>query len=103
MGLSLGTSFPLCLTGFNELPADEFSAQTNCRTTAYSRWMRGECAKSGPSREVKVSLPSAVVGALENAARVFGISLETLVARTVKSDGRVGEEGSETDMSPGPG
>jgi len=30
-----------------------------------------------------VSLPSAFVGALENAASVFGIPLETLVARIV--------------------
>jgi hypothetical protein len=29
---------------------------------------------------VNVSLPSAVVGALDNAANVLGISLETLVA-----------------------
>jgi hypothetical protein len=42
-----------------------------------------ECAKFGPSLEVKVSLPSAVVGALENAAAVLGVSLEALVVRII--------------------
>jgi hypothetical protein len=42
-----------------------------------------ECAKFGPSKEVKVSLPIAVVGALENAARVLGVSVETLVAQII--------------------
>ena len=42
-----------------------------------------ERAKFGPSQEVKVNLPSAVVRALENAASVFGIPLETLVAQIV--------------------
>jgi hypothetical protein len=43
----------------------------------------GECAKFGPWREVKVTLPSAVVGALENAAAVLGVSLETLIIRII--------------------
>ena len=43
-------------------------------------------------------MPSAVVGALENAARVFGTSLEALVAEVIQGDGRVGDEGSETEM-----
>jgi hypothetical protein len=45
-----------------------------------------ERAKFGPWREVKVSLPSAVVGALENAAAVLGVSLETLVVRIITQD-----------------
>jgi hypothetical protein len=32
---------------------------------------------------VKVTWPSAVVGALENAAKVLGVSLETLVVRII--------------------
>jgi hypothetical protein len=32
---------------------------------------------------VKVTLPSAVVGALENAAAVLGVSLETLIIRII--------------------
>jgi hypothetical protein len=57
--------------------SDELSGQL--RTPADE----SERAKFGPWREVKVSLPSAVVGALENAASVFGIPLETLVVQIV--------------------
>ena len=72
--------------------SDELSGQL--RTPADE----SKCAKFGPSREVTVSLPSAVVVALENAARVFGTSLETLVEETIQGDGRVGDPGSETEM-----
>jgi hypothetical protein len=46
-----------------------------------------ECATFGPSREVTVSLPSAVAGALENAADVFGVSIETLLFRIITQGG----------------
>jgi len=49
----------------------------------------GECAIDVPWREVEVRLPSAVAGALENAAAFFGISLEALVVQIV-TQGRGG-------------
>ena len=61
--------------------SDELSGQLRTPTDESER------AKFGPSQEVKVSLPSAVVGALENAASVFGIPLETLVAQ-IATQGR---------------
>jgi hypothetical protein len=46
---------------------------------------------------VKVSLPNAVVGALENAAAVLGVSLEALVVRIItQGRGRVADEDSES-------
>ena len=43
----------------------------------------GERAINVPWREVEVRLPSAVVGALENVAAAFGISLGMLLARII--------------------
>jgi hypothetical protein len=41
---------------------------------------------------VKVTLPSAVVGALENAAAVLGVSLETLVVQIITQGRSPAEE-----------
>ena len=62
--IRFGTRFSLLLAGFSELR----------RTAQQLR---------RPSREVKLSLPGTGVLALENAADVLGVSLETLLVQIV--------------------
>jgi hypothetical protein len=64
---------------FRSLLADRWGAELSQEVGADS-----ERATFGLSTEVKVSLPSAVAGALGNAASMFGVSLETLVVRIIK-------------------
>ena len=79
----LGNEFPLIFSGFQRTTADELSSSDELSGQLRTPADEGECATFGPSQEVTVRLPSAVVGALENAADVIGISLETLVAQII--------------------
>ena len=93
----LGNEFPLIFGGFQRTSADELSSSGELSGQLRTPADDGECAKFGPSREVKVSVPSAVVGALENAAAVLGVSLEALVVRIItQGRGRVADEDSES-------
>ena len=78
-----GNAFPLIFGGFQRTAADESSSSDELSGQLRTPADDSKCAKFGPSRDVHVSLPSAVVGALENAARVLGVSLEALVVRTI--------------------
>jgi hypothetical protein len=78
-----GNAFPLIFGGFQRTAADELSSSGELSGQLRTPADESECAKFGPWREVKVILPSAVVGALENAAAVLGVSLETLVVRII--------------------
>ena len=96
-GAQLGNEFPLIFGGFQRTAADELSSSDELSGQLRTPADEGECAKFGPSREVTVSLPNGVVAALENPARVFDTSLETLVEEIIQGDGRVGDPGSETE------
>ena len=78
-----GNAFPLIFGGFQRTAADELSSSGELSGQLRTPADESECAKFGPWREVKVTLPSALVGALENAAAVLGVSLETLVVRII--------------------
>ena len=79
----LGNECPLIFSGFQRTAADEPSSSDELSGQLRTLMDEGECANFGPGREVKANLPSAVVGALENAATVPGVSLETLVVRII--------------------
>jgi len=78
-----GNEFPLIFGGCQRTAADESSSSEELSGQLRTPADEGECAKFGPWREVKVTLPSAVVGALENAAAVLGVSLETLLVQII--------------------
>ena len=79
----LGKEFPLIFGGFQRTKADELTSSDELSGQLRTPTDDSECAKFGPSREVKVSMPSAVVGALENAAGLLGVSLETLLVQII--------------------
>jgi hypothetical protein len=57
--------------------------------------MKANVPKNGPRGEIRVRLPNAILGALENAAATMGISPETLVVRIItQGRGRVADENS---------
>jgi hypothetical protein len=74
----LPTKFPPIFGGLQRTAADKSSSSDELSGQLRTPAHEGECANFGPWRKVKVSLPSAVVGALENAATVLGVSLERL-------------------------
>ena len=88
----LGNEFPLIFGGFQRTAADKSSSSDELSGQLRTPADEGECAKFGPWQEVKVTLPSAVVGALENAAAVLGISLETLVVQIITQGRSPAEE-----------
>jgi hypothetical protein len=79
----LGNEFPLIFGGFQRTSADELGSSDELSGQLRTPADDSESAKFGPWREVKVTLPSAVVGALENAAAVLGVSLETLLGKII--------------------
>jgi hypothetical protein len=79
----LGNQFPLIFGEFQRTAADGLSSSDELSGQLRTPTDESECARFGPSREVNVSLPSAVAGALENAARVLGVSLERLVVLVI--------------------
>jgi hypothetical protein len=79
----LENEYPLIFGGFQRTAADGLSSSDELSGQLRTPADEGECAKFGPWREVKVSLPSAVVGALENAAAVLGVSLEAPVVQII--------------------
>ena len=89
----LGNECLLIFGGFQRTAADESSSSDELSGQLRTPTNESKCAKFGPSREVKVSLPSAVVGALENAATVLGVSLDTLFAQIItRPDGGAADE-----------
>ena len=89
----LGNECLLIFGGFQRTAADESSSSDELSGQLRTPADEGECAKFGPWREVKVSLPNAVVGALENAATVLGVSLDTLFAQIItRPDGGAADE-----------
>ena len=89
----LGNEFSLIIGGSQRTAADESSSSDELSGQLRTPTDEGERATFGPWREVKVTLPSAVVGALENAATVLGVSLETLVAQIItRPDGGAADE-----------
>jgi hypothetical protein len=79
----LGNQFPLIFGEFQRTAADELSSSDELSGQLRTPTDESECARFGPSREVNVSLPSAVAETLENAARVLGVSLERLVVLVI--------------------
>jgi len=79
----LGNQFSHIIGGFQRTEADESSSSDELSEQLRTPANEGECAKFGPSIEVKVTLPSAVVGALASAVVVPGVSLETLVVKII--------------------
>ena len=92
----LGNEFPLIFGGFQRTAADEITSSDELSGQLRTPVDDSGRAKVGPSQDVTVSLPSAVVGAVENAAGVLGVSLERLVVLIVtQGHGLAADESSE--------
>lgn len=79
----LANQFGLSFGGFQRTVANEMSRSEELSEQLRTPANEGERAKFGPTIEVKVRLPDAVAGALENAADILGVSLEALVLEII--------------------